>query len=188
VTETRQGLREVREFAVVGRNALEKSDLTAILRNDKTEFRRIREEDPRAEMDLSGADLAGCDLADLSLAGVTLRNACLRGADCTNTNFRFADLSGADLRDADLDGVNFHQTVLEGAHLERANLGDLDRETRMCLHATSFRRVRWSREQLEAMIGILNENEGWEIRYQLVPKGSPEIASGGEVKPGKGEG
>ena len=167
---------------------MQKSDLTAILRNDKTEFQRIREEDPRAEMDLSGADLAGCDLAGLPLAGVKLRDACLRGADCTYTNFRFADLSGTDLRDAELEGVNFHQTVLEGANLERATLGDLDRETRLCLHASSFRRVRWSREQLEAMIGILNENEGWEIRYQLVPKGSPENASGGEVKPGKDEG
>jgi uncharacterized protein YjbI with pentapeptide repeats len=166
---------------------LQKSDLVAILRNDKAAFQRIRDADPQTEMDLSGADLAGCDLAGLPLAGVTLRNACLRGADCTDTNFRFADLSGADLRDAELEGVNFHQAVLEGANLQRATLGDVDRETRLCLHASTFRRVQWSREELETMIAILNENEGWEIRYELVPKSSPDATSDGESKPEKDE-
>ena len=167
----------------------QKNDLTAILRNDKAEFQRIREaeleKDRRAGMDLSNANLAGCDLAGLPLAGVTLRNAYLRGADCTNTNFSFADLSGTDFRDAKLEGVNFHQTILEHANLERATLGDIDREARLCLHSTSFRRVRWSREELETMIGILNENEGWEIRYQLFPKGALETTPCGEVKPKK---
>ena len=168
---------------------MQKNDLAAILRNDKTEFRRIREaeleKDRRAGMDLSNANLAGCDLAGLPLAGVTLRNACLRGADCTNTNFTFADLSGADLSDAKLEGVNFHQAILESANLEGATLGDIDRVARLCLHSTSFRRVRWSREELETMIGILNENEGWEIRYQLLPKGALETTPCSEMKPTK---
>ncbi len=152
---------------------MEKSELVAILRSDKAEFQRIRDRDPRAEVDLSGADLTGCDLTGAPLAGVRLTNACLRDADCTKAVFRFADLSGADLRGARLEGANFHQAVLEEANLEGAKLGSFESPPRMCLHVTSFRRVRWSREQLETMLQILNENESWEIRYQLVAKGAP---------------
>ncbi len=153
---------------------MEKSELVAILRSDKAEFQRIREQDPRAEIDLSGADLSGCDLAGAPLAGVKLRNACLSNADCSEAVFRFADLSGADLRGARLEGANFHQAVLEGANFEDAKLGSFESPPRMCLHADSFRRVRWSREQLEMMLQILNENGNWEIRYELVPKGAPQ--------------
>lgn len=152
---------------------MDKSEWTAILRTDKAEFQRIREQDPRAELDLSGADLSACDLAGVSLAGATLRDACLRGADCTKASFRFADLSGADLRGAKLEGANLHQANLEGANLEGAMLGGVDRGTRLCLHIASFRRTRWSREELETMLRILNENESWEIRYEMVPKGRP---------------
>ncbi len=35
------------------------------------------------------------------------------------------------------------------------------------------------------MIGILNEDEGWEIRYQLFPKGALETTPCGEGKPQK---
>ncbi len=153
---------------------MEKSELVAILRSDKAEFQRVREQDPRAEIDLSGADLSGCDLAGAPLAGVKLRNACLRNADCSEAVFRFADLSGADLRGARLEGANFHQAMLEGANLEDATLGSFESPPRMCLHADSFRRVRWSREQMEMMLQILNENGSWEIRYELVPKGGPQ--------------
>jgi len=153
---------------------LEKSELVAILCSDKAEFQRIRDRDPRAEVDLSGADLTGCDLAGAPLAGVKLTNACLRDADCTKAVFRFADLCGADLSGAKLEGTNFHQAQLEGANLEDATLGSFESPPRMCLHADSFRRVRWSREQLEMMLRILNENASWEIRYELVPKGAPQ--------------
>jgi uncharacterized protein YjbI with pentapeptide repeats len=149
---------------------LEKSELVAILRSDKAEFQRIRNQDPRAEVDLSGADLSGCDLTEAPLAGVKLANASLRDSDCTKAVFRFADLNGADLRGAKLEGANFHQAQLEGANLEGAALGSFDSPPRMCLHADSFRRVRWSREQMEMMLQILNQNASWEIQYQLVPK------------------
>jgi uncharacterized protein YjbI with pentapeptide repeats len=152
------------------RCALEKSELVAILRSDKAEFQRIRDRDPRAEVDLSDADLTGCDLTGAPLAGVKLTNACLRDADCTKAVFRFADLCCADLRGSKLEGANFHQAQLEGANLEDAALGTSESPPRMCLHADSFRRVRWSREQLEMMLQILNENAIWEIQYQLVPK------------------
>ena len=141
-----------------------------MLRTNRPEFERIRAKDMRAVLDLAGADLQGCDLAGASLAGVNLKNACLRGADCTGAILRFSDLSGADLRCAKLDGANMHQTNLEGANLEGAELGDADRETRLCLHASSFRRTRWSREELETMLRIMNENASWEIRYEIVPK------------------
>lgn len=153
---------------------MDKSEWTAILRTDKAEFQCLREQDPRAELDLSGADLSGCDLAGVALAGATLREACLRGADCTRANFRFADLSGADLSGAKLEGANLHQTNLEGANMEGATLGGVDRATRLCLHVSSFRRTRWSREELEAMLRILNENECWEIRYEMMLKGMPQ--------------
>ena len=153
---------------------MEKSELIAMLRSDKTEFQRIRDQDPRAEIDLSGADLSGCDLAGAPLAGVKLTNANLRDADCTKAAFRSANLCCADLRGAKLEGANFHQAMLEGANLEDAVLGSFESPPRMCLHADSFRRVRWSREQLEMMLRILNENESWEIRYQLVPKGASQ--------------
>lgn len=149
---------------------MEKNELVAVLRRDKAEFQRIRDRDPRAEVDLSGADLSGCDLTAAPLAGVKLSNACLRGSDCTKANLRFSDLSGADLRDVKLEGANLHEATLEGANLEGARLGDVERKTRVCLNVSSFRRVRWSREELETMLRILNQNDSWEIRYQLVPK------------------
>lgn len=149
---------------------MDKDELTSILRTDKTEFRRIRDEDPKAEMDLSGVDLSGCDLRNAALAGVILRNANLRGSDCTNANFRFADLSGTDLRDAEFTGANLHQTTLKDADFEGARLGGVERQTRLCLHVDAFRGVRWSREELETMVQILNENQNWEIQYQIVPK------------------
>jgi hypothetical protein len=149
---------------------MDPKDLINVLRTDKAAFERIRARDPRATLDLSGADLSGCDLVGTNLAGLNLRNACMRNADCTGAVLRFSDLSGADLRGAKLDGANMHQTVLEGANLEGASLGGVDRETRFCLHPQSFRRTRWSRDELETMLRIMNQNEGWEIRYELVPR------------------
>lgn len=145
-------------------------NLVNLLRTDRAEFERIRARDPRAVLDLSGADLSGCDLAGASLAGLNLKNACMRNADCTGAILRFSDLSGADLRGAKLDGANMHQTNLEGANLEGARLGDIDRETRFCLHASSFRGTRWSKEELDTMLRIMNQNESWEIRYEIVRK------------------
>lgn len=149
---------------------MERRELVELLRTDKEEFGRIRAKDPRGTLDLSGADLSGCDLAGAPLAGLDLRNACMRDADCTGAILRFSDLSGADLRGAKLDGANMHQANLEGANLEGASLGGVDRETRFCLHTQSFRRTRWSRDELENMLRIMNENDSWEIRYEIVPK------------------
>jgi|TARA_B100000315_G_scaffold231084_1_gene242116 hypothetical protein len=161
---------EASKFGSSGRYDLEKNELVAILRSDKAEFQRIREQDPTAKIDLSGADLTGCDLAGTSFVGVNLSNACLRNADCTKAAFRGIDLSGADLRGAKLEGANFHQATMDGANLEDATLGSFESPPRMCLHADSFRQVRWSRGQLEMMLRILNENASFEIRYELVAK------------------
>ena len=152
---------------------MDKIKLVEILRSDRRKFQSIRDQDPKGGLDLSGVDLSGADLTRAPLAGVNLSNACLKGADCTRANLRFADLSGADLRGAKLVGANLHRTVLERANLEGALLGeDVDRETRMCLNVSSFRGTRLDREELETMLGILNENERWEIRYRIVPKGN----------------
>ena len=149
---------------------MDSKDLLRLLRTDKAEFERVRAKDPRATVDLSGADLSGCDLRRASLAGLNLKNASMRNADCTGANLRFSDLSGADLRGAKLDGSNLHETILEGANLDGASLGGVDRSTRLCLHTSSFRGTHWSRNELETMLRIMNENESWEIRYRLVPK------------------
>lgn len=149
---------------------MDSGDLLRTLRTDKAEFERIRAKDPRAAIDFSGADLSGCDLRRASLAGLNLKNASMRNADCTGANLRFADLSGADLRGARLDGANLHETVLEGANLDGASLGGADRTTRLCLHTSSFRGTRWGRDELETMLRIMNQNENWEIRYEIVPK------------------
>ena len=152
---------------------MQSSDLASILRNDRAEFDRIREQDPRAEIDLNGADLSGCDLKGVALGRANLENASLRGADCTGAILFGANLTGADLRDAKLEGVNLHQARLEGANLEGVTLGDIERPTRFCLNISSFRGTRWSRDELETMLGILNQNAGWEIKYELLPKGAP---------------
>ena len=152
---------------------MDKSKIIDLLRSDRRKFRSFRDQDPKGRLDLSGAELSGTDLAGAPLAGVDLSNARLKGADCTRANFRFADLSGADLRGAKLVGANLHRTVLERANLEGAELGEeVDRETRMCLNVSSFRGARLDREELETMLGILNENERWEIRYRIIPKGN----------------
>lgn len=151
---------------------MNKSELVDIIRADKAEFKRIRNQDPDAEMDLSGVDLSRCDLSGAPMAGANLKGACLRGSDCTKANLRSADLSGADLRDVKLDGANLHHTKLLGADMDGATLGGVDSRARMCLHVDSFRGTRWSREALETMLRILNENGSWEIRYELIPKRS----------------
>ena len=147
-------------------------DLATLLRTDRAEFDRIREQDPRAEIDPSGADLSGCDLSGVALGRAKLANASLRDADCTGAIQFGADISGADLRGGKLDGVNLHQTILEGANLEGVNLGGIERATRFCFHISSFRGTNWDREEIETMLGIMNQNASWEIRYDIVAKGS----------------
>jgi uncharacterized protein YjbI with pentapeptide repeats len=149
---------------------LESIDLAALLPTDRPEFDRLREQDPRAENDLSGADLSGCDLSGVALGRARLANASLRDADCTGAILFGSDLSGADLRGAKLDGVDMHQTILEGANLEGGNLGGIERATRFCFHISSFRGTNWGREEIETMLGIMNQNASWEIRYDIVPK------------------
>lgn len=151
---------------------MDKSELIAILRNNKETFQQYRRQNPDAAIDLSGADLSGCDLSGVSLADANLRGANLSESDCTRTNFRSADLSNANLRCANLDHANLHQTKFEGADLDGVNMGDSEGRTRMCLHTSSFRGTHWSQSGIEAILDILNQNASWEIQYQLVPKSS----------------
>ena len=149
---------------------MSKQELLEALKNDPVEFKRLRTEDPRADLDLRGADLAGCDLRGVNLAGATLKDSCLRGSNCTGANLRFADLTDADVRDVELGEANLHQSVLAGADLEGSNLGDIESRTRICLHPDVFRNVKWGREELEMMLRIINENQNWTVKYEIVPK------------------
>ncbi len=146
-------------------------ELLDALKTDPAEFERLRAEDPRAVLDLTGADLAGCDLRGANLAGAVLKDACLRGSNCTGVNLRFADLTDADVREVELGEANLHQSTLGGADLDGANLGDIESRTRICLHPDVFRGVKWGREELEMMLRIINENENWMVNYEIVPKG-----------------
>ena len=130
---------------------MDKQELLQLL-SDVAQFNQFRRDNPREPIDLSNTNLRGQDLS---------------GADLNAANLR-----GADLRGANLSGVNLHRAILDDADLRGADLGDLfdPARRRVCLHPSMFQGVHYDREQMEAMLEILNSNHDWQIRYQLVPK------------------
>ncbi len=80
-----------------------------------------QQENPGAQLILSGADLSGADLY-----GADLRGADLRRADLHDAYLRYADLRRADLHDANLSGANLIGADLHDADLRRANLRAAD--------------------------------------------------------------
>lgn len=76
----------------------------------------------RAQVDLSGARLAGVFLPNASLSFVSLYNADLRGARLSSVNMSNTVLVNADLTDADLIGADLRRANLTGARLIRARL------------------------------------------------------------------
>ncbi len=92
------------------------------------------------------------------------------GADLTAANLGHADLRGARFKGAKVIGVNLHKAELAGADFRGAVLGGFDADGRICLNTWMFKGVRWGREELERLLAVLNQNEDWEIRYQIVAK------------------
>jgi hypothetical protein len=45
-----------------------------------------------------------------------------------------------------------------------------DGDGQVCLHTCLFKGARWDKEEMESFLKILNRNEDWEIRYEIVPK------------------
>ena len=120
-------------------------------------------------VDLSGADLSGRNLRGLRLQGANLEGASLQRCDLQRALLNGANLRKANLRSADCSGASFHRASFEGADMRDVVFED-EFPPRICVHESSFDGVRWSREQMDAFLAILNRNQDWEVRYQIVPR------------------
>ena len=149
---------------------MDKAELIGLLKNNVTQFNLFRKENPSVVPDLSGADLAGSNIAQADLARANLAGAFLRGASLKGANLSFAVLERADLREADLTDAVMHRAQFQGANLLGARVGGFEGNGRLCLNIACFQGVSWDREQIEEMLRIINQNERWTIRYELVAK------------------
>lgn len=151
---------------------MEKNDLVRLLREDVAEFNRRRLEEPGLGpgLDLSGAELAGARLVKADLGRADLSRADLRGADLSEAVLNNTILEGSDLGNANLTGANLHRAHLRGANLRGAQIEGFGGNCRMCLHASNFQGVRWDKEQIEAMLQVINQNPDWLVRYEIVSK------------------
>ncbi|WP_438040506.1 DUF2169 domain-containing protein [Sorangium sp. So ce128] len=82
-------------------------------------------------VDLSGAflesaDLSGCDLSRANLEGAVLARANLEGANLTEARLRGANLGGATLRRASLERADLKEAVLSRAELAGARFSGAD--------------------------------------------------------------
>lgn len=113
-----------------------------ILKGGSVAWNAWRRENPKASVDLSGADLSGLNLQNIllrpppggtsNMAKVTmvstwldhsqLREVSLRDANLKGANLENADLTGADLGGANLNGANLIEADLTNANLSHANL------------------------------------------------------------------
>ncbi|MHC4959244.1 MAG: pentapeptide repeat-containing protein [Planctomycetota bacterium] len=89
--------------------------------------RRLRETDPGAVLELSGADLRGVQLSSVDLRGSQLGGCFLSGSNLAGANLEGVDLSGAhlwgvELTGANCAGANFTQADLNGARLAKITL------------------------------------------------------------------
>ncbi len=98
-----------------------------------------------------------------------LAGANLEGADLGNARLPTADLTNVNLRNADLRGASMHRANLSGADLRGAKIEALA-PGQVCLAPPFFEGVHWDRDALERVMGIINLNPDWEIRYQIVAK------------------
>ena len=149
---------------------MEKEQYVAALRRSVSEFDELRKQDPDAKIDMSEADLSDTDLRGVSLFRANLNNVNFDGADLSKANLSQTDLRGAHFKGARLVDIRLHQADLEGADFRGAELGGFEAESQLCLRNCNFKGVRWSKEQLEYFLEVLNQNDDWYIRYQLVPK------------------
>ena len=109
----------------------------ALLKAGVEGWNRWREKEPKANIDLRGADLRGAQLGQANLfeavlnyadlGQANLSEARLRGAELIDANLRAASFFKADLREAellgaDLFGANLNEADLSGAGLSNADL------------------------------------------------------------------
>lgn len=151
---------------------MEHQEALELLKKDLAQFNQFKADNPRLSLDLRGANLEGQNLVKADLRRTNLEGACFRRANLEEAELNNCRLVNVDFREANLAHANFHRAELQGADLRGAKLGRFDEESlRLCFHADCFRGVRLDREHLEEFLRVLNMNQDWDIRYQIVPKG-----------------
>ena len=150
--------------------SMNRSDFIEALQQSVDQFNEIRKKHGAKVNDLSGGDFSGCDLRGAQLGRMLLRNCRFDDADLTDANLSHSDVTGASFKGALIDNVNLHKAILTGADLCGAILGGFDRDGRMCLNVENFRDVKWGRPELSTIMNLLNQNNDWEILYDIVPR------------------
>lgn len=119
-----------------------------LLKSDVQAWNKWRKENPKVEIDLTGADLERSFLERANLRKANLRWANLGASDMYKANFSFADLTEADLSESDIQLANF-----KNAHLEMTNLFGSDLSGANFFNATlassnlSFAILEWANLQ-----------------------------------------
>jgi uncharacterized protein YjbI with pentapeptide repeats len=144
----------------------------ALIREGSAAVNKFVGDNPGTKLDLSEADLSGLDLRGYNLSDANLAGANLAGADLRASGLGGADLRGATLKDADVRGTALHRTKLQDADLRGVNLEPIGVGRQLvCTSPLSFQDARWDKARLEEILGILNLNRDWEIRWEIVPRG-----------------
>ena len=152
---------------------MSKEALVKALHHSVESFQEERRKYP-GELDLSGADLSGANLLSAQLGRANLKGVNFSDCDLTNANLSHSQLQGAIFHSAKIINVNLHKAELEGADFRGAIFGGMEEDGRMCINQWMFCNVKWGKEQLEYFLSVLNKNNDWEIKYELLPKGGDQ--------------
>ncbi len=151
------------------RGTMANTEHVALLHRGVSELNAVVRDNHDLVLDLEGADLHGLDLREAMLFNAKLAGADLAGADLRGARLPSADLQRVNLRGADLRGASMHRANLSGADLRGAKTETFS-PGQVCLAPPFFEGVHWDKEALERIMGIINLNPDWEIRYEIVGK------------------
>ncbi len=121
-------------------------------------------------MDLSGVDLSRTNLKGADLRYIDFIGTTFQEANLSEVKFNGGILRDADFRGADLTETNFHHARMQGADIRGAKLSPNTPMGRLCVSLNSFEKVHWDKSFLEEILGILNKNEDWIIKYEIIPR------------------
>lgn len=123
----------------------------------------------RALIDLTAADLGWVNLRWANLRGLGLRNACLHRANLYRAKLEEADLSWAYLYGADLRRANLRGAYLYGADLRRANLRGAN------LYRANLVAAKVTKEQLDEARTLIGAAlpDGTEYTDEAEPEPTP---------------
>ena len=143
----------------------------ALVRQGAAATNKFVSENKGVPLDLSGADLSGLSLQGCNLAEANLAGANLSGSDLRQCILGGADLRGANMRDADVTDAALHRAKIQDADLRGVTIGSIGVGRQLiCTSANTFENARWDKERIEEVLGILNLNRDWEIRYEIIPR------------------